>query len=46
MPFLPRPCRYPLRHGVVDNWDLMEKFMEQAIFKCARRAEGARVVGC
>jgi actin-related protein 3 len=25
--------KYPIRHGIVDNWDLMEKYWEQCIFK-------------
>ena len=25
--------KYPVRHGQVEDWDLMEKFMEQCIFK-------------
>lgn len=28
--------KYPVRHGIVEDWDLMEKFMEQAIFKYLR----------
>eukprot|EP00096_Caligus_rogercresseyi_P001528 TRINITY_DN1249_c0_g1_i1.p1 TRINITY_DN1249_c0_g1~~TRINITY_DN1249_c0_g1_i1.p1 ORF type:complete len:413 (+),score=109.54 TRINITY_DN1249_c0_g1_i1:169-1407(+) len=28
--------KYPVRHGVVEDWDLMEKFMEQVIFKYLR----------
>lgn len=28
--------KYPLRHGMVDDWDLMERFMEQAVFKYLR----------
>lgn len=28
--------KYPLRHGMVEDWDLMEKFMEQCIFKYLR----------
>ncbi|CAB4067794.1 ACTR3 [Lepeophtheirus salmonis] len=28
--------KYPVRHGVVEDWDLMEKFMEQCIFKYLR----------
>eukprot|EP00051_Salpingoeca_urceolata_P009854 m.119740 g.119740 ORF g.119740 m.119740 type:complete len:413 (-) comp16479_c0_seq1:96-1334(-) len=28
--------KYPVRHGIVDDWDLMEKFMEQVIFKYLR----------
>jgi actin-related protein 3 len=27
---------YPIRHGVVEDWDLMEKFWEQSIFKYLR----------
>lgn len=25
-----------MRHGIVEDWDLMEKFMEQCIFKYLR----------
>jgi len=25
--------KYPIRHGIVENWDLMEKYWEQCIFK-------------
>lgn len=28
--------KYPIRHGTVDNWDLMERYMEQCIFKYLR----------
>jgi actin-related protein 3 len=28
--------KYPVRHGVVEDWDLMEKYMEQVIFKYLR----------
>jgi len=28
--------KYPVRHGMVEDWDLMEKFMEQCIFKYLR----------
>jgi actin-related protein 3 len=27
---------YPIRHGQVENWDLMERFWEQCIFKYLR----------
>ena len=27
---------YPLRHGLIDNWDLMEKYWQQCIFKYLR----------
>ncbi|WAQ93553.1 ARP3A-like protein [Mya arenaria] len=27
---------WPIRHGIVDDWDLMERFWEQAIFKYLR----------
>uniref|UniRef100_A0A8C7FLS5 Actin-related protein 3 n=1 Tax=Oncorhynchus kisutch TaxID=8019 RepID=A0A8C7FLS5_ONCKI len=27
---------WPIRHGIVDDWDLMERFMEQVIFKYLR----------
>ncbi|KAG8918984.1 Arp2/3 complex subunit, actin nucleation center, partial [Tulasnella sp. 417] len=25
--------QYPIRHGTIDNWDLMERYWEQSIFK-------------
>jgi len=28
--------KYPVRHGLVEDWDLMEKFLEQCIFKYLR----------
>lgn len=28
--------KYPIRHGVVENWDLMERFWGQCIFKYLR----------
>jgi len=28
--------KYPMRHGMVENWDLMEYFLEQCIFKYLR----------
>jgi len=28
--------KWPIRHGVVDDWDLMERFWEQTIFKYLR----------
>ncbi|NXA25602.1 ARP3B protein, partial [Ibidorhyncha struthersii] len=28
--------RWPIRHGIVEDWDLMERFMEQVIFKYLR----------
>ncbi|XP_074603779.1 actin-related protein 3B-like isoform X2 [Brevipalpus obovatus] len=28
--------KYPIRHGIVEDWDLMEKFWEQCIFKYLR----------
>ena len=28
--------RWPIRHGVVDDWDLMERFWEQTVFKYLR----------
>lgn len=27
---------YPIRHGTIDNWDLMERYWEQCIFKYLR----------
>merc|ERR1739844_886399 len=32
----PYAVKYPVRHGLVEDWDLMEKFMEQCIFKYLR----------
>jgi len=28
--------KWPVRHGIVEDWDLMEKYMEQIIFKCLK----------
>jgi len=28
--------KWPIRHGVVDDWDLMERFWEQTVFKYLR----------
>ena len=28
--------KWPLRHGIVEDWDLYERFMEQIIFKYLR----------
>ncbi|XP_029444314.1 actin-related protein 3B isoform X3 [Rhinatrema bivittatum] len=28
--------KWPIRHGIVEDWDLMERFMEHAIFKYLR----------
>lgn len=25
--------KYPIRHGLINDWDLMEKYWEQCIFK-------------
>ena len=33
LPYLPQ---WPIRHGIVEDWDLMERFMEQVIFKYLR----------
>lgn len=30
------PSQWPIRHGIVEDWDLMERFMEQVIFKYLR----------
>lgn len=30
------PAQWPIRHGIVEDWDLMERFMEQIIFKYLR----------
>lgn len=27
---------YPIRHGMIENWDHMERFWEQSIFKYLR----------
>lgn len=27
---------YPIRHGMIDNWDHMERYWEQTIFKYLR----------
>ena len=31
-----RHLQYPVRHGLVEDWDLMEKFLEHCIFKYLR----------
>uniref|UniRef100_A0A4W4GQ51 Actin related protein 3B n=1 Tax=Electrophorus electricus TaxID=8005 RepID=A0A4W4GQ51_ELEEL len=31
-----KPNYWPIRHGIIEDWDLMEKFMEQVIFKYLR----------
>ncbi|KAJ6659292.1 hypothetical protein lerEdw1_019163 [Lerista edwardsae] len=28
--------KWPVRHGIVEDWDLMERFMEQVVFKYLR----------
>lgn len=28
--------QYPVRHGLVEDWDLMERFLKQCIFKYLR----------
>ncbi|XP_022432556.1 actin-related protein 3B isoform X3 [Delphinapterus leucas] len=28
--------KWPVRHGIIEDWDLMERFMEQVIFKYLR----------
>lgn len=28
--------KWPIRHGLIDDWDLMERYMEQCIFKYLR----------
>ena len=30
--------KWPLRHGIIEDWDLYERFMEQIIFKYLRLA--------
>jgi len=32
----PYTVKYPVRHGLVEDWDLMEKFLEHCIFKYLR----------
>jgi len=32
----PYAVKYPVRHGLVEDWDLMEKFLEHCIFKYLR----------
>ncbi|NXV72116.1 ARP3B protein, partial [Atlantisia rogersi] len=34
--FLVFLLQWPIRHGIVEDWDLMERFMEQVIFKYLR----------
>ncbi|NWI48835.1 ARP3B protein, partial [Calyptomena viridis] len=34
--FLVLLLQWPIRHGIVEDWDLMERFMEQVIFKYLR----------
>lgn len=34
--FLSLCPQWPIRHGIVEDWDLMERFMEQIIFKYLR----------
>lgn len=34
--FLSLRPQWPIRHGIVEDWDLMERFMEQIIFKYLR----------
>ena len=29
--------QYPVRHGLVEDWDLMEKFLEHCIFRYLRQ---------
>ena len=37
LPLTPPACpQYPVRHGLVEDWDLMEKFLEHCIFKYLR----------
>ncbi|NP_001337958.1 actin-related protein 3C isoform d [Homo sapiens] len=28
--------KWPIRHGIIEDWDLMERFMEQVVFKYLR----------
>lgn len=39
-PFLSLFLQYPVRHGIVEDWDLMERFLEQCIFKYLRAEPG------
>ena len=32
----PYSVKYPVKHGLVEDWDLMEKFLEHCIFKYLR----------
>jgi len=32
----PYAIKYPVRHGLVEDWDLMERYLEQCIFKYLR----------
>lgn len=32
----PYGVKYPVRHGLVEDWDLMERYLEQCIFKYLR----------
>jgi len=32
----PYAVKYPVRHGLVEDWDLMERYLEQCIFKYLR----------
>jgi actin-related protein 3 len=38
--FLSQFFQYPVRHGIVEDWDLMERFLEQCIFKYLRAEPG------
>ncbi len=28
--------QWPIRHGIIEDWDLMQRYMEQVIFKVLR----------
>lgn len=38
--FIVTSFQYPVRHGIVEDWDLMERFLEQCIFKYLRAEPG------
>ena len=33
--------KYPIRHGIVEDWDLMEKYWEHCLFKYLRCDPGS-----
>ena len=36
VPPLPAAVNYPIRHGIVENWDNMERYWQRCIFKYLR----------